>query len=99
MEKGQTNNLTGRPKGVPDKRTTRVQDELTRLNCNPIEFLALVVNADPRLKDIPDMNQRITAAKELASYIAPKLKSIEHTGDNSAVEIMQSLFGHLNARK
>jgi hypothetical protein len=83
MEKGQTNNPNGRPKGVPDKRNLRVAERAAELGCDPIEFLCLVVKADvERLKEAPDLNQRITAAKELASYIAPKLKSVEHTGES-----------------
>lgn len=93
MEKGQTNNPNGRPKGVPDKRTVRVQEKLAELGCDPIEFLALTMMADPRLKELPDLNQRLAAAKELASYIAPKLKAVDHTGDvgSSVVEMLLSL--------
>jgi hypothetical protein len=82
MEKGQTNNPGGRPKGRPDKRNLRVAERAADLGCDPIEFLCFVVLADvEKLKELPDLDQRIIAAKELASYIAPKLKSVEHTGE------------------
>ena len=81
MEKGTTNNPAGRPKGLIDKRNLRVAERAEEMGCDPIEFLCLVVMADvARLKEAPDLNQRIACAKELATYIAPKLKAIELTG-------------------
>lgn len=94
MMKGQTNNPAGRPKGIPDRRNLRVAERAEELGCDPIEFLCLVVNADiDKLKELPDLNQRIAAAKELASYIAPKLKAIEHTGGADLTEIFTRLLG------
>jgi hypothetical protein len=93
MEKGVTNNPLGRPKGIPDRRTVKVQEKLEELGCDPIELLAFIAMADARLKEVPDLNQRLAAAKELASYIAPKLKAIEHTGDvgSTVVDMLMNL--------
>lgn len=88
MEKGKTNNPNGRPPGVPDKRNLKVAERAEALGCDPIAFLCYVVMADiDKLKDMPTLDHRISAAKELAGYIAPKLKSVEIKSDdlNSAL--------------
>lgn len=93
MVKGKTNNPNGRPPGLPDKRNLRVAERAAELGCDPIEFLCYVVNANiEKLKEAPDLDQRISAAKELASYIAPKLKAVEHSGGIEGADILISLI-------
>lgn len=75
------NKTGGRVKGVPNKRTLTVIETAEEMGVNPIEFLCLVMKAEvDKLKDVPTLDQRIAAAKELASYMFPKRKAIEHTG-------------------
>jgi hypothetical protein len=81
---------SGRKKGTPNKRTGEVQALLSSLNCNPLETLALLANGDWEklgYKKRPPMKLalelRLTAARELAAYTAPKLKAVEVKADVS----------------
>ena len=64
-----------------------VQRTLEEMGCDPIEAMASIVmdvNHPPEL--------RLSAAKELAQYYAPKKKSIEVTGeDGGALKIQHSV--------
>lgn len=64
----------GRKKGVPNKKTLAVAEKLEALGCDPIEGLARIA------MDSDEESLRLQANKELAQYIAPKRKAIEHTG-------------------
>lgn len=76
---GMTGNLSGRPTGTGKVRID-VQKKMNELNCCPFTILALIANGDQtRLKEkepIP-LNQRRSAATDLAKYLAPQLKSID----------------------
>jgi hypothetical protein len=70
----------GRQKGTPNKHKTSFREGLReycdKLGVDPHRFMAEIIadkHADRLLK--------LNAAKELAQYIEPKLKAIEHTGD------------------
>ena len=68
------NNGNGRKKGVPNKRTQGVIDQLEALDCDPIEGIATIAKFSMEAKDyITALN----AFKDLAQYVAPKRKSIE----------------------
>ena len=68
------NNGNGRKKGVPNKRTQGVIDQLEALDCDPIEGIATIGKLSMEAKDyITALN----AFKILAEYVAPKRKSIE----------------------
>lgn len=83
----------GRKPGTPNKKTTDIEAKLAALNCDPLELLARVANGEAlevRLPNSPEhsepieqwptLEQRIAASKELAQYVAPKRKAIEHSG-------------------
>ncbi len=55
--------------------TAKVADRLAALGCDPIEILAKVAMDKNHAIEL-----RVSCAKELASYVYPKLKAIEHTG-------------------
>lgn len=70
----------GSRKGVPNKHPISFREGLRQyceeLGVDPHKFMAEIIadkNADHVLK--------LNAAKELAQYIEPKLKAVEHTGD------------------
>lgn len=87
----------GRVKGTPNKDTTKVLEIIEREKCDPIEFLCWVVNANvAKLKEAPELEQRIAAAKELASYIYPKRKAVEHSVSDETVEKVLSYEEYLN---
>jgi hypothetical protein len=72
----------GRKKGVPNKTSVIVRDRLEELDCDPIEQLVIIAK---EAKESKDLQLAATVYKELAQYIAPKLKSMEltKTGETS----------------
>jgi len=66
----------GREAGTPNKSTADLKERLAALGCDPIEGMARIA-----------MNRRVPVAvrarcfAELAQYVYPKRKAIEHTGD------------------
>ena len=73
FQKGQR--LVGRQKGTPNCKTVEVEEKLAALGCDPIEGmarLALDENNSPELRG--------KMLSELAQYILPKRKAVEHSG-------------------
>lgn len=82
---------SGRKKGTPNKRTLALKERMAELGCDPIEFMAKIVNGDmilpvvlgvyegaPIIEDMaPSYEIRVSCAKELAMYLYPKRKAIE----------------------
>ncbi len=65
----------GREKGTPNKRTQEVIAKLADLDCDPISGMAKIALDE---NNSPELRGRMFS--ELAQYIAPKRKAIEHTG-------------------
>ena len=63
----------GRPNRNKQGLLARLQQEFP--NYHPIVELARVAN-DPNV----DLNTRVSANKEIAKYVTPQLKAVEHTG-------------------
>ncbi len=75
----------GRQKGTPNKRTVEVQQRLSELDCDPIQGMALIAMD---ASNPPELRGRMFA--ELAAYIAPKRKAVEHTGaDGAPIAVQQ----------
>ena len=68
----------GRNKGVPNRRTREVEDRLAELGCDPIAL---------DKSNTPELRGRMYS--ELAHYVAPKRKAIEHSGDVGAPQKIQ----------
>jgi len=66
----------GRKKGTPNKRTKEIIDKLDDLGCDPIIGMAKIA-----MDETQDIALRGNMFKELAQYIAPKRKAIEHSSD------------------
>jgi hypothetical protein len=66
----------GRSTGTPNRSTGEVKQTLEALGCDPIEGMARLAT-DERV----EISIRFQAYKELAQYIYPKRKAIEHSGD------------------
>lgn len=78
----------GRPRGAPNKRTLEVVERLKALRCDPITGMARIAMS----KKTPlELRGRMYA--ELAQYIAPKRRAIEHSADLPALE---ALLGQLD---
>ena len=73
LKKGMTNNIQGRPKGVPNKVTTEIRDvykELIENNLNNI-----YVWLEEVAKDNPD--RALNFIIKLSKYVIPKLQNVD----------------------
>lgn len=73
----------GRQKGTPNKLSADIEEKLRALGCDPIAGMArIALGFDENGERIPgvtvDLQARMHA--ELAQYIAPKRKAVEHSG-------------------
>lgn len=97
----------GRQKGTPNKATLEVAQKLAAWGYDPFKGMVKLAT-DPSVA--PDIQARMHS--ELAQYIAPKRKAVEHSGPNgdaiehaidlTAREAMQSvaeLMRHLAKKK
>jgi hypothetical protein len=74
----------GRTKGTPNKLTKDVIDRLKELKCDPIEGMAKIAAQAMTEGELMLAGQMY---KELAQYVAPKRKAVEHTGlDGGPIE-------------
>lgn len=95
MTHGGKRDGAGRKKGVSNKKTQIVEEILGSIGCNPLQILADIAIGKPMKADIglnaagddyakgevrPTLDQRMSAAKELAQYVYPKRKAVEHSG-------------------
>lgn len=74
----------GRVKGTPNRATLDVADKLRKLGCDPIEGMARIamgVDGDGNpLNPQPSIELTAKMHAELAQYVAPKRKAVEHSG-------------------
>ena len=75
----------GRVAGTPNKRTAEVVARLDALGCDPIEGMARIAmdEANP-----PELRGRMFA--ELAQYVAPKRKAVEHSAEDGSASVTLS---------
>ena len=78
----------GRQPGTPNKRTADVAEKLAALGCDPIAGMATIAM---NIKNPVDLRGRMYA--ELAQYIAPKRKALEHSGDAGMIEALLARIG------
>ncbi len=76
---GQSGNPNGRGKGVKNKFKVNVLEACEKYKCNPFEIMAQIANGGLD-GEKATIKERLSAASELGSYLAPKLKSVEHSG-------------------
>ena len=71
----------GRQKGTPNKDTKALQDRIASKypGWDPVEAMAEIARDEQN-----DVMVRLAALKEIAQYIHPKRKAIEHTGKDGA---------------
>ena len=68
----------GRKSGTPNKKTIAVQEQMERLGFDPIESMIEICNQAMTEKNYALAGQM---AKELAQYVYPKRKAVEHVTD------------------
>lgn len=56
----------------------RVRELLEQKGCDPFAVLADIAMGKPVAGQMPEIGDIKDAAKELANYLAPKLKAVEH---------------------
>jgi len=71
---------SGRKKGTPDKIRSEVKDKIEASGYDPIRAMIEIGEEAMTAKDYTLAGNM---AKELAQYIYPKRKSVEHTTDGS----------------
>ncbi len=88
---------SGRVKGQPNKATKSVIEMLINMGCDPIAGMARIgMDAEAEGDKILAGNMY----KELAQYVAPKRKAIEHTGNNGEPLLnLADILKSLNAAK
>ena len=73
----------GRAKGTKNRATRDVEAKLRALGCDPIKGMALIA-LDPDA----GIELRARMFSELALYVAPKRKAVEHSGpDGGAITV------------
>jgi hypothetical protein len=78
----------GRRKGALNKRTVDIIDKLAAERCDPIVGMAPMAM---KKKNSVELRARIFA--ELAQYVAPKRKALEHKGDDGMIETLLARIG------
>lgn len=64
----------GRAKGTPNRKTQEVANKLYELGCDPIEGMARIAMDNTQPTEL-----RVRCYAELAVYMYPKRKAVEHT--------------------
>lgn len=90
---GQSGNPGGKPKGTKSKIRFDVAAILKEEGCNPFKILAQIALGNPEYNRGQQLGAMVRkdAASELCAYVAPKLRSIEITGDE-ALDRLQLIF-------
>ncbi len=76
MARGGKRPGAGRKAGVLNKRTQEIAAAATAEGVTPLEFLLNTMRDETR-----DYALRLTAARDAAPYVHPKLASVEHKGN------------------
>ena len=75
----------GRVAGTPNRRTQDVIERLALLGCDPIEGMARIA-----MDMTTPVEVRARMFAELAGYVAPKRKAIEHAALTGGIQIVLS---------
>ena len=79
----------GRTIGTKNKVSASVRDRLNVLKCDPIEQLVIIAR---QAQANDDLQLAVTVYKDLATYVAPKLKSIELIESVAPPEKLEVIF-------
>ncbi len=73
----------GRPKGSKTKLQQGIDEKLAALGCDPLKAMALLA-----LNEETPLEMRVKLYCELAQYVAPKRKAVEHSVDAESVRFV-----------
>ena len=79
----------GRTIGTKNKISASVQDRIKVLKCDPIEQLVIIAR---QAQANDDLQLAVAVYKDLATYVAPKLKSIELIESVAPPEQLEVIF-------
>ena len=84
----------GRTIGTKNKVSASVQDRLKVLKCDPIEQLVIIARQAQKNDDL-----QLAGAmyKELAAYVAPKMKAIEVESGSANQQVTEVIFTRAKA--
>jgi hypothetical protein len=78
----------GRKPGSPNRRTLDVIDRLAALRCDPIAGMARIA-----MNKKTPIEIRARLFSELAQYVAPKRKALEHSAQPGTIEELLARIG------
>lgn len=92
----------GKKKGYINKLAATVREKLEELGCDPIEGMARIALDEKNAIEV-----RVKCQSELANYIYPKRKAVEHSGpggssiaiDVSGTQLLTSRIAGIAARR
>ena len=87
MPRGGARPGAGRKAGVPTRKTLEITEKLAKLGCDPIIGMARIA-----LDKKNPLELRGRMFSELAQYVAPKRRAVEHSADKPTLE---ALLGRL----
>ena len=79
----------GRAKGKKNKVSELVRERLKELKCDPIEQLVIIAR---QAQENDDLQLAVAVYKDLAAYVAPKLKAIEQVESVAPPEQLEVIF-------
>ena len=79
----------GRKQGTKNKVSASVRDRLHVLKCDPIEQLVIIAR---QAQKNDDLHLAVAVYKDLAAYVAPKLKAIEQVEIVAPPEQLEVIF-------
>lgn len=74
----------GRRKGVPNKASGAREARIAREGLTPIDFMLSVLRDESH-----PIQLRMTAAKDVAPYVHPRLAQVEHSGPKGGNIVVQ----------
>lgn len=79
----------GRLPGTPNRNSQDIADRLAALGCHPLEGMAKIAEQSMDAGDLKLAGQMYA---ELAQYVAPKRKAIEHSGEVKTAPVLNVIL-------
>ncbi len=83
----------GRTKGTPNRKTAEIVERLEALDCDPLEGMVALAMDD---SNPPELRGRMYS--ELAAYLYPKRKAVEHSAEDGSASVTFSWMSSQDVR-